>query len=84
MVQMGGVSCVFLKKDQLGHLQLPVMAYVDDLVISGGAQTVRELTNDSARIHAHACQFPHFRESGRVSGKNNQETQEWQHHHGFL
>ena len=34
MVQMKSDSCTFLKKDQLGHVQLAVMAYIDDLVIS--------------------------------------------------
>ena len=31
-----------IKKDQLGHVQLAVVAYVDDLVISGGDQMVKE------------------------------------------
>ena len=35
-------SCAFLKKDQLGHVQLAVMAYVDDLVTSGSAHMVKE------------------------------------------
>ena len=35
-------SCTFLKKDQDGHVQLVVMAYVDDLVISGSAQMVKD------------------------------------------
>ena len=37
MTQMKSDSCAFLKKDQNGHVQLAVMAYVDDLVISGSA-----------------------------------------------
>ena len=42
MVQTKSDSCAFLKKDQLRHVQLAVMAYVDDLVISGSAQMVKE------------------------------------------
>ena len=41
MTQMKSDSC-FLKKDQNGHVQLAVMAYVDDLVISGSAQMVKD------------------------------------------
>ena len=41
-VQMKSDSCTFLKKDQLGHAQLAVMAHVDDLVTSGSAQMVKE------------------------------------------
>ena len=33
MTQMKSDSCTFLKKDQNGHVQLAVMAYIDDLVI---------------------------------------------------
>ena len=42
MTQMKSDSCTFLKKDQDGHVQLVVMAYVDDLVISGSAQMVKD------------------------------------------
>ena len=42
MTQMKSDSCTFLKKDQNGHVQLAVMAYVDDLVISGSAQMVKD------------------------------------------
>ena len=42
MTQMKSDSCAFLKKDQNGHVQLAVMAYVDDLVISGSAQMVKD------------------------------------------
>ena len=42
MVQMKSDSRKFLKKDQVGHVQLAVMAYVDDLVTPGSAQMVRE------------------------------------------
>ena len=42
MTQMKSDSCAFLKKDQDGHVQLVVMAYVDDLVISGSAQMVKD------------------------------------------
>ena len=35
----------FLKKDQLGHVQLSVTAYVDGLVISGSAQKVKEFAS---------------------------------------
>ena len=49
------------------------MAYVDDLVVSGSAQMVKGVhLNDSGGVHPQACQLPHLRESGRVSGKNNQ------------
>ena len=40
--QMKSESCAFLKKDENGHVQLAVMAYVDDLVISGSAQMVKD------------------------------------------
>ena len=42
MVQMKSDSRTFLKKDQLVHVQPAVMAYVDDLVVSGNAQMVKE------------------------------------------
>ena len=42
MTQMKSDSCTFLKKDQDGHVQLVVMAYVDDLVTSGSAQMVKD------------------------------------------
>ena len=42
MTQMKSDSCAFLKKNQDGHVQLVVMAYVDDLVISGSAQMVKD------------------------------------------
>ena len=42
MTQMKSDSCAFLKKDQNGHVQLAVMAYVDDLVISGSAHMVTD------------------------------------------
>ena len=35
-------SRTFLEKDQDGHVQVVVMAYVDDLVISGSAQMVKD------------------------------------------
>ena len=41
MTQMKSDSCTFLRRDQNGHVQLAVMAYVDDLVISGSAQMVK-------------------------------------------
>ena len=42
VTQMKSDSRAFLKKDQNGHVQLAVMAYVDDLVISGSAQMVKD------------------------------------------
>ena len=42
MVQMKSDPCAFLEKDQMGHVQLAVMAYVDDLFTSGSAQIVKE------------------------------------------
>ena len=42
MIQMKSDSCTFRKKDQNGHVQLAVTAYVDDLVISGSAQMVKD------------------------------------------
>ena len=42
MVQMKSDSCTFLKKEQLSQIQLAVVAYIDDLVISGSAQMVKE------------------------------------------
>ena len=41
-IQTKSDSCTFLKKDQMGHVQLAVMVYVDDLVASGNAQMVKE------------------------------------------
>ena len=85
MTQMKSDSCTFLKKDQDGHVQLVVMAYVDDLVISGNAQMVKDfIVSIQEEFAPQACQLPHVRESHRVSGKINQKTQEWQHHHGVL
>ena len=42
VTQMKSDSRAFLKEDQNGHVELAVMAYVDDLVISGSAQMVRD------------------------------------------
>ena len=36
-------SCTFLKKNHLGRVQLAVMVYVDDLLIAGSAQMLKEL-----------------------------------------
>ena len=41
MTQIKSDSCTSLKKDKDGHVQLVVMAYVDDRVISGNAQMVK-------------------------------------------
>ena len=42
MTQMKSDSCAFLKNDQNGHVQLAVMAYINNLVISGSAQMVKD------------------------------------------
>ena len=42
VIQMKSDSRAFLKKDQMCHVQRAVMAYVDGLVISGGAQMVKD------------------------------------------
>ena len=35
LVQVKSDRCAFTRKDRLGHVNLVVMAYVDDLVVSG-------------------------------------------------
>ena len=47
LIFRSGHGARFVKKDQNGHVQLTVMAYVDDLVISGSAQMVRDLSSTS-------------------------------------
>ena len=42
MIQMKSDSCTSLKKDQNGHVQVAVMACVDDLIISGSAQMAKD------------------------------------------
>ena len=44
--QMKSDPCTFTGKDSTGHLNLMVMAYVDDLVVAGEAQAVQEFIQE--------------------------------------
>ena len=68
------------QEDHPGHVQLAVMAYVDDLVIAGDAQMVKEFVSVIQEAHTQTCQLPHFRESGRVLKQNHQASQKSEHH----
>ena len=61
--QMKSDPCTFTCMDSTGHLNLMVMAYVDDLVVAGEAQAVQAFIQEIQKtFQSQACGRPHSRQ----------------------
>ena len=80
--QMKSDPCTFTGLDSSGHLNLMVMAYVDDLVIAGEAHVVQKFIHDIQDLRPQACGVPHSRSPSRVLGSDHQGQKVRANHDG--